>query len=58
MQRHFDKEYISLTLSIWEKNGVLKDEARCITPVLLILVELQHTAARIWLDLLLKAVVK
>lgn len=24
MQRHFDKEYISLTLSILERNGVFK----------------------------------
>lgn len=45
MQRHLDKEYISLALSIWERNGVFKNEAPYITPVLLILTVLQHMAA-------------
>lgn len=54
MQRHFDKEYISLTLSIWERNGVFKNEAPYITPVLLNVTVLQHMAVTTWLGSLLR----
>lgn len=58
MQRYFDKEYISLTLSIWEQSGVFKNEAPYIIPALLILTVPQHTAATTWFDSLLKRVVE